>query len=231
MPLLASILQRQKNSSPCVSRSVNYFLYLHGFASSPQSAKAIYLRDRFAALQINLNIPDLNQGDFSHLTITRQLGQIEAEFPLGVPITLIGSSLGGLTAAWLGQRCLQVQRLVLLAPAFQFLSHWLPQLGEEKLQRARAEQYLMVYHYGEKRSLPLNYEFVLDAARYRDEQLLRPIPTLILHGCQDEVIPIQASRDFARRPWVKLIELDSDHSLGNVMAEIWQAIQVFCQLP
>ena len=89
----------------------------------------------------------------------------------------------------------------------------------------------MVYHYGEKRSLPLSYEFILDAAQYRDEQRkLRPIPTLILHGCQDEVIPIQASRDFAReRPWVELIELDSDHALGNVLPEIWSAIRVFCQ--
>ena len=60
---------------------------------------------------------------------------------------------------------------------------------------------------------------------------MRPVPTLILHGCEDEVIPIQASRDFTRqRPWVQLIELNSDHSLGNVLPEIWQAIQIFCQL-
>lgn len=139
--------------------------YLHGFASSPQSAKAIYLRDRFAILNLDINSPDLNQGNFSQLTITRQIEQVEAEFPpLAVPVTLIGSSLGGLTAAWLGQRNSQVQRLILLAPAFQFLSHWLPQLGEEKLQQWQVEQYLIVHHYREKRSLPLSYEFVLDAA-------------------------------------------------------------------
>lgn len=203
--------------------------YLHGFASSPQSAKAEYLRDRFAALQINLKAPDLNQDDFSHLTITRQISQVKGELLSEVlPVTLIGSSLGGLTAAWLGQQS-QVQNLVLLAPAFGFLYHWLPQLGEEKLHLWQQSQYLMVYHYGEKRSLSLSYEFARDAAQYQDEQLVRPIPTLILHGRDDEVIPIQASRDFAAvRPWVQLIELDSDHSLVNVLPEIWQAIQVFC---
>ncbi len=208
------------------------YIYLHGFASGPQSAKAKYLRDRFATIKIDLKTPDLNQADFSHLTITRQLGQVKAEFPPpDVPVTLIGSSLGGLTAAWLGQRQLQVQRLVLLAPAFQFLSHWLPQLGEKQLKQWQALQYLMVYHYGEKRSLPLSYEFVLDIAQYQDLELLRSIPTLILHGCHDEVIPIQASRDFAaQRPWIQLVELDSDHGLGNVLPEIWQAIQVFCQM-
>ncbi len=208
------------------------FIYLHGFASSPNSAKAKYLSECFATLQIDLKTPDLNQGDFSHLTITRQINQVKATFPSSpTPVTLIGSSLGGLTAAWLAETQLQVKRLILLAPAFGFLDHWLPQLGAEKLQQWQLQQYLMVYHYGEKSSLPLSYEFVLDAAQYKDEQLIRPVPTLILHGCQDEIIPIQASHDFAElHPWVQLISLDSGHSLGNVLPEIWQAIQVFCQL-
>ncbi|WP_199306900.1 YqiA/YcfP family alpha/beta fold hydrolase [Anabaena sphaerica] len=211
---------------------MNSFIYLHGFASSPKSTKAKDLIDRFAQIPIKLTIPDLNAGDFSHLTISRQINQVTAEFPdHSVPVTLIGSSLGGLTSAHLAQRNPQVQRLVLLAPAFGFLSHWLPKLGSEKIQRWQQEQYLLVYHYGEGRELPLSYNFVTDAAQYQENLLQRPISTLILHGKQDEVIPIQASRDFAAsRPWVKLIELDSDHALGNVTAEIWQAIRSFCQL-
>jgi hypothetical protein len=119
---------------------------------------------------------------------------------------------------------------VLLAPAFEFLAHWLLRLGEEQLQLWQTEQYLPVYHYGEKRSLPLHYQFVTDAAQYQDEQLQRPIPTLILHGRHDEVIPIAASRDYAAsRPWVEFIELEDDHSLGNVLPEIWDLIKAFCQ--
>jgi predicted esterase YcpF (UPF0227 family) len=209
------------------------YIYLHGFASSPKSAKARDIGDRFTQIQTRLKIPDLNAGDFSQLTITRQLAQVAAEFSNdSTPVTLIGSSLGGLTAAHLGQKNLQVQRLVLLAPAFGFLSHWLPKLGDEEVQRWQQEKYIMVYHYGEQRSLSLNYDFVIDAAQYQEKLLQHPIPTLILHGKKDEVIPVEASRDFARsRPWVQLIELDSDHALGNVMEEIWQAIRLFCQLP
>ncbi|MFN6570777.1 YqiA/YcfP family alpha/beta fold hydrolase [Dendronalium sp. ChiSLP03b] len=209
------------------------YIYLHGFASSPKSAKAQDIGDRFAKIQRKIKIPDLNAGDFSQLTITRQLTQIAREFPdAPVPVTLIGSSLGGLTSAHLGQQYQQVQRLVLLAPAFGFLSHWLPRLGDEEVQRWQQEKYLMIYHYGEGRSLPLSYDFVTDAAHYQEELLQRPISTLILHGKKDEVIPIAASRDFVRsRPWVELVELDSDHALGNVMEEIWQAICLFCQLP
>lgn len=192
----------------------------------------MYLRDRFAELGIDLKTPDLNQGDFSHLSITRQIKQIAAEFPANsAPVTLIGSSLGGLTATWLAEKYPQVQKLVLLAPAFEFLSHWLQQLGAEKLKQWQLEQNLMVYHYGEKRSLPLNYNFVLDAAKYQENQLLRAVPTLILHGVGDEVIPITASRNFTRSHLkVRLVELNNDHALGDVMVEIWQQIQVFCQL-
>lgn len=212
---------------------MHYFIYLHGFASSPNSAKARDISDRFAQIQTKLKIPDLNTGDFSHLTITRQITQVVAEFPDdSTPVTLIGSSLGGLTAAHLGQKYLQVQRLVLLAPAFGFLSHWLPKLGDEKVQRWQQEKYFQVYHYGEGRELPLSYDFVTDAAQYQENLLQRPVPTLILHGTKDEVIPITASCEFVRaRPWVNLVQLDSDHSLGNVMEEIWQAIYLFCQLP
>ncbi|MEH2417853.1 YqiA/YcfP family alpha/beta fold hydrolase [Nostoc sp.] len=219
-----------------------HYIYLHGFASSPKSAKARDINDRFAQIQTKLEIPDLNAGDFSQLTITRQLTQVAAQFSNdSTPVTLIGSSLGGLTAAHLGQQYLQVQRLVLLAPAFGFLSHWLPKLGDEKVQRWQQEKSFMIYHYGEGRclttsrsasTLPLSYDFVTDAAQYQEKLLQRPIPTLILHGKKDEVIPIEASRGFARsRPWVELVELDSDHALGNVMEKIWQAIRLFCQLP
>ncbi|MEH2194078.1 MAG: YqiA/YcfP family alpha/beta fold hydrolase [Nostoc sp.] len=209
------------------------YIYLHGFGSSPNSAKVRDIGDRFTQIHTKLKIPDLNAGDFSQLTITRQITQVAAEFSNNsTPVTLIGSSLGGLTAAHLGQQYLQIQRLVLLAPAFGFLSHWLPKLGDEQVQRWQQQKSIMVYHYGEKRSISLSYDFVTDAAQYQEKLLQRPIPTLILHGKKDEVIPIEASRDFSRcRSWVELIELDSDHALGDVMKEIWQAIHLFCHLP
>ncbi len=206
------------------------YLYLHGFASSPRSAKAVYLRDRFQELQIDLQIPDLNQGDFAHLTLTRQIQQIAAELPK-TPVTLIGSSLGGLVAAWIAQQHPQVQHLILLAPAFEFLTHWLHRLGSEQVDRWQRETWIEVYHHGEQHSLPLHYLFLEDARQYQDADLQRPVPTLILHGIHDEVIPVQASRDFAlERPWTDLIELDSDHALGDVQPQIWTAVRSFLDL-
>ena len=195
------------------------YIYLHGFASSPDSAKARYIRDRFLEKQIALSVPDLNQNNFSDLTLTRQINQVSQEFSDG-PVTLIGSSLGGLTAAWLGEKYPQIERLVLLAPAFDFLFHYLARLGPEAVQNWQESGFLSVYHYAEKRSLPLSYQFVLDSQNYSDHALRRSIPTLILHGQQDEVIPLTASQQYAQsRSWVELIELDSDHGLGDALRE------------
>ncbi|MGB6295922.1 MAG: YqiA/YcfP family alpha/beta fold hydrolase [Rivularia sp. (in: cyanobacteria)] len=208
------------------------YIYLHGFASSPNSTKAKYILDRFAQNQIKLEIPDLNCDDFYHLTITRQLEQVALLLEHKKDVTIIGSSLGGLTAAYVAEKYLQIKRLVLLAPAFGFLSHWLPTLGTEVIQRWQQEGFLMIHHYGEKRELALSYDFLTDANQYQEKFLQRPIPTLILHGQHDEVIPIEASRNFAQiRPWVDLIELNDNHALGNVMMEIWLSIENFCQLP
>ncbi|MDX2273049.1 MAG: YqiA/YcfP family alpha/beta fold hydrolase [Cyanobacteriota bacterium] len=207
------------------------YWYLHGFASSPQSAKAQFFQHSFAERGQGLRVPDLNQGDFRHLTLTRQLEQVGSQLP-NDPVVMIGSSLGGLVAAHLAERYPQIQRLLLLAPAFQFLTHWLPKLGDEALQKWQEQGSTAVYHYGEKQKLLLDYEFIRDAQRYQDSHLTRPLPTLIWHGRQDEVIPVQASRAYAaHRPWVDLIELDSDHALTDHLAICWPSVQQFCLDP
>jgi hypothetical protein len=209
------------------------YIYLHGFASGPQSRKASYLRDRFASLGYSLKIPDLNQGDFFHLTLTRQLQQV-ANFLPNSPnaATIIGSSFGGLTAAWLAEKYPQVRQIVLLAPAFQFLDCWLPSLKPEDISTWHTQGNLSVYHYAYQQNLALSRCFLSDLRQYRESQLQRSVPTLLLHGRHDQVIPIQISRQFAKsRPWVTLQELESDHALANVLPEIWQAIEQFCQLP
>jgi uncharacterized protein len=206
------------------------YLYLHGFASGPQSTKAVDLGNRFAQKGIELNIPDLNQPDFFNLTLTRQIQQCEAILATEVGLwTILGSSLGGLTAAWLAQRNQIIERLVLMAPAFEFLPHWQQQIGAVQLEQWQHDGSIEVYHHIEARSIPLGYAFWTDVSQYNEAALDRPIPTLILHGVADEVIPVEASRRYvAQRPWCKLIEMQSDHGLTDVLPEIWAATQSFC---
>jgi signal transduction histidine kinase len=52
-------------------------------------------------------------------------------------------------------------------------------------------------------------------------------PTLILHGRDDEVVPIEGSRDFARKHGVELVELDDDHSLARSLEPLLTAVESF----
>lgn len=205
------------------------YLYLHGFASGPQSAKAQFLRQQFENLEKQLHILDLNQGNFTHLTLSRQIEQAIAWISDRPRVTIIGSSFGGLTACWIAEQpqvSAQIKQLVLLAPAFRFLEQWLPRLGPETVNHWRETGRLSVYHYGQQQQLDLSYDFIIDAQQFDDLQLKMPIPTLIFHGRHDDVISIQASRDYAaQRAWVQLIELDSDHALGDVQATIWMTLR------
>jgi uncharacterized protein len=208
------------------------YIYLHGFSSGPGSTKAKYIKQRFDLHGLKLQVPDLNQDDFTHLTISRQIDQVVNLLPAdGSPVTLIGSSLGGWISTIIAQNHPQVERLVLLAPAFDFLAHWLPKIGEQQLNLWAQTGYLDIYHHAVKDLVPLHYDFLHDVRKYPLAEITRNLPTLIIHGLNDDVVPIAASREFVTsHPWTELLEWDSDHQLTDRNEQIWQEICRFCQI-
>ena len=54
-----------------------HVFYLHGFASSPASTKAARFAERLRARGLTVHCPDLNEPDFSTLTVTRMLEQVD----------------------------------------------------------------------------------------------------------------------------------------------------------
>src|SRR5215471_21591004 len=130
-------------------------LYLHGFASGPGSSKARYFRDRLSSAGMRVDIPDLAQGDFEHLTITGQLAVIERA-AAGDPVSLIGSSMGGYLAALYATRHRETERVVLLAPAFGFARRWPERLGAERIAEWRRSGTMQVFHYSEGGMRPLS---------------------------------------------------------------------------
>jgi uncharacterized protein len=203
------------------------FLYLHGFASGANSRKAQFFQDRFAQQGQELLVPDFNEGGFSNFTITRQLQQAASYFVPDQPVALIGSSLGGWAALLLAQQYPQIEQLILLAPALGFPQPWLSSIGDDNLRYWQEKGSWPIYHYIERREVPLAYNFVLDAQQYTAQQFTRKLPTQIFHGIQDEVVPIALSQHYAHHhPEVQLHELDSDHGLGNVLPLIWSKMSV-----
>ncbi len=186
------------------------FIYIHGFASSPQSRKASRFRSALASRGMHTEIPAMDQGDFEHLTISGQLKVLESRSD-GQPVCLVGSSMGGYLAALYASKHPEVSRLVLLAPAFGFAGRWDQKIGEPK--PADFE----IFHYGDKCLRRVHYGLIEDALRFPAAPDFAQ-PALIFHGLHDDVVPIESSRDFAAsHANVRLVELDSDHELLDVL--------------
>lgn len=175
---------------------------------------------------IHLEIPDLSQGDFEHLTITAQLNVVE-ETLHGEPACIIGSSMGGYLAALYASAHKETQRLVLLAPAFDFASRLREITSPEKLAKWRETGSIEVFHYGEGIMRRVHYSLLEDAPHYPPNPDFHQ-PALIFHGIHDPTVPIDRSRAFvAAHPAALLTELDSGHELLNVLDNITAAAVPF----
>jgi len=203
-------------------------LYLHGFASGPHSSKGLFFEQRFGALGVPVDLPDLAGGDFEHLTLSGQLDIIDQRVRLLAPELIIGSSLGGYLAALYAARHPDAARaLVLLAPGFGFARRWPQSLGEQVLRQWRERGWMEVYHYGLERSCRLGAQLLEDGARYEDYPKVTD-PTLVIHGARDEVVPPRLSQEFAAgRANVTLHLLDSDHELLDALDAVWDLVRAF----
>jgi uncharacterized protein len=204
-------------------------VYLHGFASSPQSSKATFLAERFGAAGVPFLCPDLNQPDFSTLTISRMLQQLEKRLATLPPdeVVLIGSSLGGFVAveaaAQQGRASHPISHLILLAPAVELEWDRWSEVGPGGVERWRKDGDIEVFHYALDRPARLQFGFYEDAVRYEPAARRLALPVLIFQGRQDEsVSPDIVERFSQRQTSATLHLLDDTHQLRNSLEFIWR---------
>jgi pimeloyl-ACP methyl ester carboxylesterase len=203
-------------------------LYLHGFSSSSTAAKARYLSDRLSALSgTRFLAPDFNpeRTDFKYLTVTgmiNRLRQFVIDHDVDDPL-IVASSLGCLVALHYTKRFSGNAQLLFLAPVLSFSAL---SFRKEALARWKEEGTIRVFHYKFIEELPLGYEFYLDGLRFA-EIVPPPMQIDILHGRNDETIPVEQSREYVRQfpDLVRLTELDSDHMLHNQLHVIWDKVR------
>jgi uncharacterized protein len=213
------------------------FLYLHGFASSPGSRKAVSLAAHFASRGVTLELLDLRVPSFEHLRLSEIIRTTAAAIGGSADrAVLIGSSLGGLAAARLAEADARVAALVLLAPAFQLARRWKERLGADEIERWRTEGFRVVTDY--KTGLPARVDVgflddveAVDSPPDRHDEAGWPdvrVPVLIVHGITDDTVEIEASREFAAgKRHVKLVEVDDGHELAASLDRIAAEVDAF----
>lgn len=210
-------------------------VYLHGYATTPNYVQVRDFTARLAQRGVTLHAPDLNVPDFEHLTLKAMLvraAQTVAALPDG-PVGVIGNSMGGAAALHFVDRyrdaeAARVTKLMLLAPALDYVTLKQQELGEAGLAQWRDDGYTDAWHwdYGETRRQ--HYGLYTDMAQYDSFTTDVRIPTLIYHGTHDEAVPhTQSERYAATRPWVDLRLVDSDHQMLDQSDVIFAALTAF----
>jgi len=213
-------------------------LFLHGFLSSAQSTKARYLGERFESLplrqgsgqaQATFHAIDFNPTprDFTYMTITGQIDRLR-QYVLDhriAEMSIIGSSFGGLVALHYAHRFDGVERMLLLAPALSWLSG---RLSAEELAQWEEAGVAPVFHPAFGQEIPLRYDLQIDGRRYLDP-VPPAAPVTIIHGRDDETVPIDHSRAYASTysDDVHLVEVKADHDLNDHLDLIWEYVQSF----
>jgi len=220
-----------------------WWVFAHGFGSDRKGAKATAFRTAAQAWGASFLAYDARGHGESSGTIERLLlsemiedlsTAIETHVPPKASLAVVGSSLGGVTAAWYAaEQPGRVTANVLVAPAFHFIDRFLAEIGPEAAAEWKRTGVLEV-----GRSwmwVPLRYGIVEDAAR-RDEALLSATyrtDTLIVHGMRDTNVPWRESTDFAERCPHRPIDLvlmgDGDHPLEGRGQELTEHARRFVE--
>lgn len=177
-----------------------HIVYLHGFASSSQSEKALLVRDYFQQHlpQHRLSVPDL---PYTPAEAWQELQLLCVQQP---PQLIIGSSLGGFLATALAEQygC----RAVLINPAVR--PHLLLQ------------QHLgCYYHPVRQQHYEVRAEHLPLLQDLQVQQLRRPSQYLVLLQSGDEVLDYRQALDFYQQCQTDVQE-GGDHSYQNLQSRL-----------
>lgn len=190
-------------------------LFAHGFEGVPNGRKARYLTDLGHAVQAPL-MSERGWHLRDHVAVL--LGIIDAQPDLKLAV---GSSLGALAlAVAASQRPDRDLRLVLVAPAVGVHAAWAEQMGAEAMALWAEMGAIQYRHQGIDQEVQLPYGLFTEC---RDAAgVICTHPTAIVHGLQDEVIPVSEGLALATRsPGVRRFAATADgHRLLNSLDEI-----------
>lgn len=205
------------------------FLYLHGFASGPSSKKGTAFDRHLTARGVALDRLDLRVPAFPNLRLSAMLDVVRTAIGgASDRAVVIGSSLGGLTASRQAERDPRIAALVLLAPAFQLATRWRTQLGEAAWNAWKASDALEITDRTTGQPAHVPFGFIEDVMSIDVDYPDIRVPTLIVHGVRDDVVPVEHSRKFAAgKRHVRLVEVDDDHELITSLPRIFEEADRF----
>ncbi len=176
-------------------------LLVHGFAGGVYDAE--YLDHRLELISkydvYTFTLPGHDGDTSKKITAASWIKKAESEVEFLInngykKIYVIGHSMGGVIATYLASKYKEIKKLVLVAPAFHFISY---EGDKIKPLSALSKTPKLIEQYGIKlltsrmTKLPANAitEFINLVKKYQKIPQKVTIPTLILQGTSDNVVP------------------------------------------
>ena len=168
-----------------------------------------------------------SEGTFTDYTLSDWIADARLVLNMlndGAPITIVGNSFGGWIAWMMAQECSAVEKLILIAPAFDAIGVRAREISADRRKRWHDTGWMPWDDDPVHKDWPLSWKWVEESEAYwkRSFDQLRPVNTTILHGLQDTVILPSVSREFveqllARDPAfpVELQLIPGDHRLSG----------------
>lgn len=168
-----------------------------------------------------------SEGRFTDYTLSDWIQDARAvvgTLTAGPPLTIVGNSLGGWIAWLMAQECQDIERLVLIAPAFNMMGVRARSLDPKRRHDWHTAGWMPWDDEPLHKDWPLSWKWVEESEAYWKTSFdrLRPVKTTIFHGLQDTVILPSGSGEFveqllARDPAypVELDLIPGDHRLSS----------------
>jgi pimeloyl-ACP methyl ester carboxylesterase len=168
-----------------------------------------------------------SDGQFTDYTLSDWMADARAVLGLiknGPPITIVGNSLGGWIAWLMAQEYPAVEKIILIAPAFNMMGVRAKQIPVVRRQAWKTNGWMPWDDELAHKDWPLSWKWVEESEAYWKTSFdrLRPVNTTILHGLQDTVILPSGSSEFveqllARDPSfpIELNLIPGDHRLSG----------------
>ena len=197
-------------------------LFAHGFEGTPEGSKPSYMRDE---LGWDVVAPSMSELGWTIEQETEVLLRIiDTDGPFDI---IAGSSMGGLAAANASNlRPDEKFSLLLIAPAFGLGDLWREGAKPEGLAQWERDGSIPYFMNGLGIEVTLDWEFFLSAERMSWPKLNHP--TIILHGNQDTIVPLENSRKVAAEDdfVVSLIEIDDTHRMQEACVHFAEAAEL-----
>ncbi len=195
-------------SNPTSDKEKPIIILCHGFSTSKNSHTHVRLQDILNKNGISTFRFDFfghgeSEGEFENITISEAVDDILNAIKFlkeqgYLTIGLVGSSFGGIASIIAASKINELTILALKSPVSDYEEKEYATKSKEELEEWKSKGFIY-YVSGDGRKLRLDYTFFEDFKNNDGYEAAKKIkiPTLIVHGDNDKIVPIEQSQKTA----------------------------------